>query len=1208
MKRLLSLLVAGIAFAASGAAPVAAQSLITGDAIVTCGSLRPDDPVMALAKVQWIAAEPKNRAFITSYIHPAGWSKRELGGVFGICQDRRGNIYVTAARCYPGTGTADAGKAGWGGIYKISAATLAVENFVTTEANTYAPVNQIINGKKLPNAFAGLGNICYDSDHNQFFVTNLEDGMIYRIAADGTIKSRYDPFQKDDGVNHGPGIAVRGERLWGIAYRKTAEDNGKVYFARWIEDESVQSANSSNDIYSIDLNAAGEFDSPNPPADKWFTDAHVARTLAISMAGRYLCFDYEHHYSNPVSDIEFSAGGRMLLAERGPEGFENTGAARGWAHRARLLEYKLVSGVWTSTDTSNCDLKFEIGIDRLTNSAGGCAWGDSTFNEANNVSEQCDSTVWVTADAIHFPNWYPGKIYGAQRFHASKGGGVTNSHMIDFDNDTTTAAKGFIGDIDVVKNCTAYNCNDLDITLTAQPDCCWDFSVVNNNSADGWWGLLVNATDDDVSIRDVTVPAGWTRTRVDAQTFLLEPTGYMALGTTTGFKVCLNPGPTTTQHISFSFVSRLGGKCVKNKTVNCSGESDCFTADHRKVECFETSPAATSYRVTFRVRNLGAGSINRLIFGLDKAPAGASVSPTSADIASVAPNGYTADQTLTLRGASAGDTVCVLVGVGLQSGDAGFCFDTICFVMPACKDCCDTNELTFANEQFICLPGGNVALRYNVTATPRMVRKFTATIVEATETIMCPWYRTPVRRQIGATFNAASFLPTPPLPGPFGVGSASVNWGESPAGGSVNNSPLYLEIKLPAPPDPKCCDSIRLCVKYTWTDTNCRTCDTTICYEKKRRPVPRGGDNDRWLEISMNTPNTGVLKLFNPVPNQFEGADAAVRVTGITFSPRPGTDLVSIKDSLSGNTSTPVDRVATVTPPTPIESGQSRLFPFTYNNWAGGMTIDNDVVIRYVHVTSPLDTMTEAMVVQARLPSGKGGDSLKVNTSVSLTNVRTYGLEFRATNTTQDSICRLVVSVSPAGNDRIMAAGPGRDSMAIAMSSYRVLSDNSYSLRPEQPKYGCAVYFPVIPGESYKPLYVTVCGGADNFVTFNFAAYNGRGELVTSGSLTTGTPLAARGDDPDATTGDGIAPLDCTVDPVSGMITVRVLALKPEAALSLVLTDEQGGIVGRLLDGESLPTGERLVHFDAAALRPGTYWCTLTTPTATQTRRILIAR
>ena len=59
-----------------------------------------------------------------------------------------------------------------------------------------------------------------------------------------------------------------------------------------------------------------------------------------------------------------------------------------------------------------------------------------------------------------------------------------------------------------------------------------------------------------------------------------------------------------------------------------------------------------------------------------------------------------------------------------------------------------------------------------------------------------------------------------------------VAWKDSAGYSFANGVPLNFSIPLPPrSPIACCCDTIEYCIRYTFTDTACVTCDTTICYK-----------------------------------------------------------------------------------------------------------------------------------------------------------------------------------------------------------------------------------------------------------------------------------------------------------------------------------------------------------------------------------------
>ena len=116
----------------------------------------------------------------------------DVGQVFGIALDDAisPNVYLTATSAFGlhrSTGNADwmtgmwGPNAGPGAVWKLDA------------ANNYRPslfATIALNGRQ--NTGAALGNIAYDKWNKQFYVSDLETGMIHRLSLDGADLGHYD--------------------------------------------------------------------------------------------------------------------------------------------------------------------------------------------------------------------------------------------------------------------------------------------------------------------------------------------------------------------------------------------------------------------------------------------------------------------------------------------------------------------------------------------------------------------------------------------------------------------------------------------------------------------------------------------------------------------------------------------------------------------------------------------------------------------------------------------------------------------------------------------------------------------------------------------------------------------------------------------------------------------------------------------------------
>ncbi|MFN8588510.1 MAG: LamG-like jellyroll fold domain-containing protein [Candidatus Eisenbacteria bacterium] len=356
--------------------------------------------------------EDVNWAAITRYNGPGvGWTVDSLGTVFGLTLDEYGNIFVCHTAIYGGDATGQVFGGGPGAVYRIDGVTGQITTFV--KLPNFADPSVTPVSEALP----GLGNITYDCAHQQFFVTNMENGKIYRVkpvgvnGPTGTVVQVFDPMTPDA---PSPGWAPLGERLWAVQIH-----GNRVFYSVWAEDGGNTSA-LSNTIRSVGLDGAGAI---LPLTDK----------LELVMPDNLGLGSQAFLGANPVSDISFNAAGDMLLAERSMGGPTYSGA-----HLSRLLEYRCTEWCWQRTNA------FDVGdCCARTNSAGGCDYDRMPYGGPS----QALGRTWVSGDALHLSGSYPDVIYGLQGFRPT-GGNITVSLLIDSDGDTLGMDKVFQGDVE----------------------------------------------------------------------------------------------------------------------------------------------------------------------------------------------------------------------------------------------------------------------------------------------------------------------------------------------------------------------------------------------------------------------------------------------------------------------------------------------------------------------------------------------------------------------------------------------------------------------------------------------------------------------------------------------------------------------------------------------------------------------------------------
>lgn len=421
MKSIASLSAAILFCLSVGVRPSSAQNLTLplqpGFGAVTCFAgwvsdqsdivIKPDDYVLGVLDLRTPPPAMLGQNWTPPMYHHPSWTARNLGQIFGLALDGAGNMYVTASSMYglPANirQTGVFGPAGPGGIYKIDR--------LTGEATVFAT---------LPNTRPALGNICYDREFRQFLVTNFEDGAIYRIDMEGNVKGTFDPFTKDNGAS---GIVGFGERLWGIGV-----SNGRVYYSLWKEDFADGFFAEQNELWSVPLDASGNFiPSGNRrelviPAYPW------ARTTGRSSA---------------ISDIAFAPDGRMMLAE--VTIFRYVGATE---YFGRLLEYRQNGTGWSAPKM------VYVGTARnRTNGQGGVDYGyDNTLSPGQGG---CYGSIWATGNPLVVDNVANAGLAGIPASGNTAATAGSTGFFIDADGVLSESeyVKALMGDVEIYKEC-----------------------------------------------------------------------------------------------------------------------------------------------------------------------------------------------------------------------------------------------------------------------------------------------------------------------------------------------------------------------------------------------------------------------------------------------------------------------------------------------------------------------------------------------------------------------------------------------------------------------------------------------------------------------------------------------------------------------------------------------------------------------------------
>lgn len=326
-----------------------------------------------------------------------------------------------------------------GSIWKIDGETGEISLFTTIAANSGA----------------GLGDLVYDPSSAQFFASDLDTGLIYRLAADGIILDTFDhgvaarpehelePVADDGSVMSvtDPAFSTEDPATWGVTQpeRKVyglAAEGGRLYYA----------VAAPLSVWSVRINADGSFG-----AARWEFD------VAGPVSG------------SEITDLLFDPQGRMILAQRGPQVGSYDYGELASPQTSSVLRYErefpddpATPGTWEPEPAI-----YTIGFaPDGANASGGIALGPDYDEDTNAFDGACDAWLWASGDAlrdnlnIDDPLDPPTQIHGLQGTSAAlvdpDNTPPLNSFFVDHDGNTDddqAGKAGHVGGIAIWQEC-----------------------------------------------------------------------------------------------------------------------------------------------------------------------------------------------------------------------------------------------------------------------------------------------------------------------------------------------------------------------------------------------------------------------------------------------------------------------------------------------------------------------------------------------------------------------------------------------------------------------------------------------------------------------------------------------------------------------------------------------------------------------------------
>lgn len=592
------------------------------------------------------------------------WNARNLGEVFGIALDDSSppNVYVAATSIHFGNGR---GPGGDGGVYKLNGTNYGISVFqdFTTSPKKIGKVS--------------LGNICFDKEHRQLFVADLDNGLVRRLSTTGS-EVLTGGFPYDHGVTGNANISApaipdsgtagaltqSGRRVFAVQVFRS-----RLYYSVWFAPPNASSTG-FNEVWSVGLQANGDLIPTGPSGPR--------REFTLVGLPPYSMYPG----AEPViTDIAFSPTGTMLVGERSICTQDPSDLASG-SHAARAIEYTYTTS-WNQSQILN---------------VGGVVVGSGRVNSAGGVDYDCSGREFVMGDALissnvlnSVPFPYTGSaVYGLQIFPTPTST-VDNSWLVDLDGNFNIYDKLSLGDVEVYRCCDCIRFSNEVLQCISTNQFKWSFCYTN-------YGTLTNG-----HLAFLDLPPGVT---TSPQIVDISPALLPGQGTCVEVIVTLAPG-TPKGDLCFRVAAHTEDFvdcCIVPKCITVP--ECCGVVSRETVKC---DPAGGPATWNFTLSNF-SGTPVKYLYVIPDSPSCVSATPNVIVLTPALTNGGSANISVQL---SVTNNPCDVACFRLAMHDTKFvacCAFTHC-VSLKCKTDNHPPILDCADLPTLCDPAGGFAYK-----------------------------------------------------------------------------------------------------------------------------------------------------------------------------------------------------------------------------------------------------------------------------------------------------------------------------------------------------------------------------------------------------------------------------------------------------------------------------------------------------------------
>ncbi len=690
--------------------------------------------------------------------------------------------------------------------------------------------------------------------------------------------------------------------------------------------------------------------------------------------------------------------------------------------------------------------------------------------------------------------------------------------------------------------------------------------------------------------------------------------------------------PTGTTTMSFTFIDvppPNSVACIRYGILDAAGQ--CTPCDS---VCFDLRPCPQPDTCCPRfekveIKCLGRDSVGNALYSLVASgviPCKATLllsSPEGSFTPSafgIGPGAFTIGTTFTDVAPPAPGAIVVyyaVIGQGVV-----LCRDSARLRLPPCpptpRNCCDGwfRSLQSTVKWF---SNGVVQITGAATAGPAPIHRFSAAIVSAQLKRWCPIIPpvpSPWQRIFG-DITSGWLVPTPGAPQMLAPYSRQITW-EGPLPDSCKPwskqpATFQLQALFPAPGGFKCGDSLRFTVRYTFTDCECRTCDTLITYTVVRK---KWFDDFPWDNIAVKRIAEGKVALFIP-GTEVTSTDTTVPMRAslrILELVAPGIRDVEIcrwsgrDDDCDG----PADDVAVKI----TEGGCVVVFPWDKNvpyrltlgpegvgdttGYLTGIFTWDEVDLRTGASESASEERTLAI---PPLRTGPGPQFELIQDHESRPpHVRTFSLALVNGDTPVEGVeIQLKALPQPDGTvPQIIAMGP--------IDSDRLVIKHGSKVCGRTPCF--SVEQALAPGEVFRPFYITVAGSQRNAldaVEVEYTIRNRGGDIIQKGVVwLEGSVSKASESEEEPLSLGGVEIGSIMPNPANETATIALRSRAGAVNVEVALYDAVGRRVATLLSGATLPAGTTALPAQVGTLPSGVYTVVVRSVQGTAAQRFVV--